>query len=1253
MKCGLLFFLVLITIFTAYAQTQNFTLQNFIPPSPEAAGFVKYGTNPIGAFTGKPDINVPVYEIKTKNFTIPVLLNYDATGIRVDDNASWVGMNWSLNAGGMIARSIIGKPDDINSTSIYAVPPRASEITNTQYYVDYLAGVVDGYGNEAYDDLEPDRFYYSFNGRSGCFIFDRSRNIIQLPQTSLKITAVGNDANSTWSIKIVDETGTEYIFNIPELTQIYTANGGSSNIRTNSTGWYLSEIVSNDGLEHIYFTYETETTGSVRSNSFTETYARQFQGHRWLWSGTERTITSPRLKTISFTNGKVEFTRVQDRQDDLGSRLDEVAVYQKIDASNYSKLKSFKLRQGYYYSAAAYSSSSSFPPRVQDRYRLRLDGIDLKDAAGQKVATYDFSYNQISLPPKTSCGQDWWGYANGRTDNTTLVPTTTGMYGELFGGGSREPDEANMKAGILEKIIYPTGGYTVFETEAHQIISYTTSQMVGAGITGVGSNGGTHKSVQTFTTPANPDIVTEGKLSITIFPYSMSGNPPYDPSVTDPDFYNPPYVKIKQLPDGPEHVFYNPDPNTLYQVVQDFQFMPGTSYEITASCFINQNSTYASLGYQYKWINNNSPHNVVCGGLRVKSIKNYSSYNGLANEEEYRYGQNENGTGTYVGIIGSMPTYFYETTLYQVCTLSGGGNHNQEYKDYYTSGSIYDAQLIEGSPVVYPYVTKYYGTTASNAGKTEFFYGDDNQARTLPLPIGSALANNIGMYVVNDSWKKGHLIWRKDHVKNANGTYSLLRETINTYNTQTAVASYGLIAGKVFEQMDDPQSCVGHFFNFYNFADDPLNTGYVQLTQTITKEYDIQSGNILQTTVVHAYDNVHHDIETLTTTTSSKGETIEIEKKYPFNKSLLAIPLTSSESTVLDNMVARNMVAGVIEEIQRKAGTQLSLTKTTYDFVNAATIAPVNLKHQLKNNPIETRILYGAYNGEGNLLEQQKTNDVKTVYVWGADALYPMAQVIGSDQTTVAALVNQSVLDNSNSTEQQVKTELDNLRNGLLNSNALVTTYTYKPLVGMTSQTDPNGRTTYYEYDAFGRLSLIRDQDHNVLKKFCYTYQGQPEGCASTPSFGNAALNGYYASQSCPAGQTPLPYYVTVPAGQFTASTQAEADALARQYAQSQANQYGNCQSLEVQLAYSNYSGDEVTVELEDVNGNWYFFTLPYGNGFLGFVPPGTYNVYFWPNNYSQYHSYSAGCGYYTSGAYNVTIAGVPLSNACNNLSVY
>ena len=54
-----------------------------------------------------------------------------------------------------------------------------------------------------------------------------------------------------------------------------------------------------------------------------------------------------------------------------------------------------------------------------------------------------------------------------------------------------------------------------------------------------------------------------------------------------------------------------------------------------------------------------------------------------------------------------------------------------------------------------------------------------------------------------------------------------------------------------------------------------------------------------------------------------------------------------------------------------------------------------------------------------------------------------------------------------------------------------LTTYTYIPLVGIESQTLPNGYTVYYEYDGFGRLARVVDHDGNVISTNSYNYGRQ------------------------------------------------------------------------------------------------------------------------------------------------------------------
>ena len=56
-------------------------------------------------------------------------------------------------------------------------------------------------------------------------------------------------------------------------------------------------------------------------------------------------------------------------------------------------------------------------------------------------------------------------------------------------------------------------------------------------------------------------------------------------------------------------------------------------------------------------------------------------------------------------------------------------------------------------------------------------------------------------------------------------------------------------------------------------------------------------------------------------------------------------------------------------------------------------------------------------------------------------------------------------------------------------------TITYLPMIGPDSITDQSNRTVYYEYDGYGRLALVRDQNRNVIKKYCYLYSGQAGSC--------------------------------------------------------------------------------------------------------------------------------------------------------------
>lgn len=83
-------------------------------PSPNVAALGLYGEIPVSKFTGMPDISVPLYEVPVGDLKLPFSLNYHAAGIRPDQHPGWVGMGWNLNTGGVVSRTVKGKPDDCN-----------------------------------------------------------------------------------------------------------------------------------------------------------------------------------------------------------------------------------------------------------------------------------------------------------------------------------------------------------------------------------------------------------------------------------------------------------------------------------------------------------------------------------------------------------------------------------------------------------------------------------------------------------------------------------------------------------------------------------------------------------------------------------------------------------------------------------------------------------------------------------------------------------------------------------------------------------------------------------------------------------------------------------------------------------------------------------------------------------------------------------------------------------------------------------
>jgi YD repeat-containing protein len=251
------------------------------------------------------------------------------------------------------------------------------------------------------------------------------------------------------------------------------------------------------------------------------------------------------------------------------------------------------------------------------------------------------------------------------------------------------------------------------------------------------------------------------------------------------------------------------------------------------------------------------------------------------------------------------------------------------------------------------------------------------------------------------------------------------------------------------------------------------------------------AGGPTATKTLYGYENYNnHLILNKVITTISGGATREKSCRYPFTGNTnFTLWLTAGEITNKNGLLKKNCLQPLeVVDSLKPVGSMVSAQKVIYNNFNSSDLH-INQVRNYTSLTDSTVLNFTNYDLKGNLREQYKTSGQKEVYLWGYKGQYPVAKIIGSDFLTDSALVNQSILDNPVS-DSALRVELDSIRIGLIGTKAMVTTYTYNPLIGMTSATDPSGKTLYYEYDALGRLIVIRDANNNIIKKMEYKLAG-------------------------------------------------------------------------------------------------------------------------------------------------------------------
>lgn len=152
----------------------------------------------------------------------------------------------------------------------------------------------------------------------------------------------------------------------------------------------------------------------------------------------------------------------------------------------------------------------------------------------------------------------------------------------------------------------------------------------------------------------------------------------------------------------------------------------------------------------------------------------------------------------------------------------------------------------------------------------------------------------------------------------------------------------------------------------------------------------------------------------------------------------------------------------------------------------------------------DTRRLYecGLTDKTGLPVHVIDASGMHTVFLWGHDRLYPVAEIKNADAHSVRTLLGYDPKDAPD--DAAIQDKIGMLRQQL--PHAMVTGYTYRPYLGITSITDPTGKTTYYDYDWQKRLTLVRNLHGDpVLQYFYNSFSGsstapQPSDVTAQPT---------------------------------------------------------------------------------------------------------------------------------------------------------
>lgn len=1041
----------------------------------------------VDLYSGNVNINIPVQKIQEGDLSLDIGLNYDATGVLVNNISGIVGQNWYLNAGGSITRKIKGMWfDELSHKSVYV--PEANTTTaplplggafepyergffhvkklltpNYWSTPEYLRHMVSRMSystynnNPTYDilsyaeigsafkwDTEPDIFYFSFFGKSGYFFMGEDGK--------WKVSSKNN-------LKVVDYNENTDLINPVEGITKHSAGTPvpmSRDYKRKSIGKLT--LIDDKGFQYIFGDNDVKSMEINLGGYYDSKYAWPYV-MKW----NLKKVIDPNgilLFNFDYKTGEYFLENLScDSRFDISSSVEaqyNSTGFTVADSQVYTQWFRLYKASGYFYKPSYLKKiTSNNGENITFEYQIN-DNIK-----------YTNSNNPLFLPENTRYNNYFpslYIYENGGLSTDEIPSSNTLIHNRYV--------LTEIKVNFLNKLVNTIAfqyANSFPRTFLNKIIKNNDEQ---------------------YTFYYNEPFNLPGYLSEKTDMWGYSNGQPTSVSFSG------------------RYAFWQNFENNKYSTrgTVTSKLLNGSLNKIMwptggATNFVFEPHSFRTRVTNQKSIINTALTEIFPnggGGLRIKKIISEGK------EREFFYNNtfDEMDNNISSGILLHEPVFFDRHNVYKPATHSLP-------EVTYDSGGTSSANGIKlksdffNSNVAYSTVFE-----KSNDGYTKYTFYDFNDSPDYYLP-GLRPFNKISKKTDN-SYDRGQLKYKAYYDSNQ----KIILEKSYQYKKLTILTSRGVEYDLFTSNWYSYGSA--HPFNgagiwpipqpgclMCNSKVSPYLINYTDkvLDKETTTEF-FKDGRKIESLKMYYYQSPLDLSYSLIEKIEEYPNKYDLSK-YKTTKFQYAVDMDTSDP-LIERMVEKNMV-GIPLSVTKYNEQQQPIARTETIFgKNSATnnlVLPVstqNIKtgyHYTTDETIISKVTYDLYDAHGHLLQYTDESGLPTAIIYGYNRSQPIAKIVGATYNYVEANISLTTLQDASDSdvddvsENYLITQLDDLRKNTAFKNFYITTYTYNPLIGITSLTNPDGIREYYKYDTQNKLEKVIDVDGKVIEEYKYNYK--------------------------------------------------------------------------------------------------------------------------------------------------------------------